>query len=103
MQVPCSCSRTLSPDARLQHLPPVDYSFMSHIKLEHSNLGDEIEEDAEELSDEEIRRARGRGRGNHNIGTLQCGHQFHAQCINKWLQRKISCPFCTASVLPTNT
>ncbi|KAL3365795.1 hypothetical protein AABB24_010759, partial [Solanum stoloniferum] len=40
---------------RLQHLPPVDYSFMSHIKLEHSNIGeivDEIEE--EELSDEDI-------------------------------------------------
>ncbi|KAK6774595.1 hypothetical protein RDI58_029834 [Solanum bulbocastanum] len=37
------------------------------------------------------------------IGTLQCGHEFHAQCINKWLQRKKSCPFCRASVLPTNT
>ncbi|KAH0735939.1 hypothetical protein KY285_011646 [Solanum tuberosum] len=25
-----------------------------------------------------------------NIGTLQCGHEFHAECINKWLQRKTS-------------
>ncbi|XP_049347413.1 E3 ubiquitin ligase BIG BROTHER-related-like [Solanum verrucosum] len=261
-QVPCFCTRTLPPDAallnRLQHLmPPVDYSFMSHIKLEHSNLGeivDEIEEEEEELSDEEImeedeqeveeavnelileeiieeeeenvevenmeatmesgwfvqtrmeydihllnegyqqtsgrrtRTARMQVNTNYiryniqvtqsvlddtysdeiedeeeevveeqdndinefvdqdmseyferstcyvtcvmdidanedgddeeqeacaiclleykdedNIGTLQCGHEFHAECINKWLQRKKSCPFCRASVLPTNT
>ena len=38
-----------------------------------------------------------------NIGTLQCVHEFHAECINKWLQRKKSSPFCRASVLPTNT
>ncbi|KAH0710263.1 hypothetical protein KY284_011690 [Solanum tuberosum] len=234
-QVPCFCTRTLPPDAallnRLQHLmPPVDYSFMSHIKLEHSNLGDIVdeieEEDAEDLSDEEImeedeqeeeeeeivnelqigmeydihlldqgnqqtsgrrtRTARMQVNTNYiryniqvpqsilddtytddieeeeevveeedinefvdqdmseyferstcyvtcvmdidanedgdndeekeacaiclleykdedNIGTLQCGHEFHAECINKWLQRKKSCPFCRASVLPTNT
>ena len=221
-QVPCCCSRTLPPDAallnRLQHLmPPVDYSFMSHIKLEHSDIGeivDEIEE--EELLDEDImeedeeeeeimneleigmeydihvldqgnqqtsgrrtRTARMQVNTNYiryniqvpqsilddtytdeieeeeeeeeevveeedmseyfekstcyvtcvmdidtneddeeqdacaiclleykdedNIGTLQCGHEFHAECINKWLHRKKSCPFCRASVLPTNT
>ncbi|XP_015078403.1 E3 ubiquitin ligase BIG BROTHER-related-like [Solanum pennellii] len=38
-----------------------------------------------------------------NIGTLQCGHEFHAECINKWLHRKKSSPFCRASVLPTDT
>ncbi|XP_055802246.1 E3 ubiquitin ligase BIG BROTHER-related-like [Solanum dulcamara] len=37
------------------------------------------------------------------IATLQCGHEFHTECINKWLQRKKACPFCRASVLPTNT
>ncbi|KAH0735868.1 probable inactive protein kinase DDB_G0270444 [Solanum tuberosum] len=280
-QVPCFCTRTLPPDApllnRLQHLPPVDYSFMSRIKFEHSNLGDivdeEEEEEEEELSDEEImeedeqeveeavselildeetkeedeqeveeamnelildeeiieeeedvenmeatmesgwfvqtrmeydihllsegyqqtsgrrtRTARMQVNTNYfryniqvpqsalddtytdeieveqqeeevveeddinefvdqdmseyferstcyvtcvmdidanedgndeeqeacaiclleykdedNIGTLQCGHEFHAECINKWLQRKKSCPFCRASVFPTNT
>ncbi|KAL3332856.1 hypothetical protein AABB24_033095 [Solanum stoloniferum] len=62
-QVPCFCTRTLPPDTallnRLQHLLPVDYSFMSRFKFEHSNLGDiiyeiEEEEEAEELSDKEI-------------------------------------------------
>ncbi|XP_060210952.1 uncharacterized protein LOC132637963 [Lycium barbarum] len=36
----------------------------------------------------------------NTIGTLQCGDKFHAGCIKKWLQRKKSCPFCRASVLP---
>ncbi|XP_006350134.1 E3 ubiquitin ligase BIG BROTHER-related-like [Solanum tuberosum] len=232
-QAPSFC--TLPPDAALlnrpQHLmPPVDYSFMSHIKLEHSNIGDIVdeEEEEEELSNEDImeedeeeeeeeivnelqigmeydihlldqgnqqtsgrrtRTARMQVNTNYiryniqvpqsiiddtysddieeeeeeeevveeedinefvdqdmseyferstcyvtcvmdvdnnedgdddeekeacaiclleykdedNIGTLQCGHEFHAECINKWLQRKKSCPFCRASVLPTNT
>ncbi len=38
-----------------------------------------------------------------NISTLQCSHEFYVECINKWLQRKESYPFCRASVLPTNT
>ncbi|KAG5621076.1 hypothetical protein H5410_006294 [Solanum commersonii] len=37
----------------------------------------------------------------YTIATLQCGHKFHAECINKWLQRKDTCPFCRASVYPT--
>ncbi|KAK4710201.1 hypothetical protein R3W88_004714 [Solanum pinnatisectum] len=37
----------------------------------------------------------------YTIAPLQCGHKFHAECINKWLQRKDTCPFCRASVYPT--
>ncbi|KAL3376226.1 hypothetical protein AABB24_002928 [Solanum stoloniferum] len=37
----------------------------------------------------------------YTIATLQCGHKFHAECINKWLERKDTCPFCRASVYPT--
>ncbi|OIT20248.1 putative e3 ubiquitin-protein ligase hip1 [Nicotiana attenuata] len=33
------------------------------------------------------------------IGKLQCGHEFHVGCVNKWLQHKKSCPFCRAQVL----
>ncbi|XP_055801848.1 probable E3 ubiquitin-protein ligase HIP1 [Solanum dulcamara] len=36
-----------------------------------------------------------------NIGTLKCGHEFHLECIKKWLMRKKTCPFCRALVLPT--
>nr|XP_016496540.1 PREDICTED: E3 ubiquitin-protein ligase At1g63170-like [Nicotiana tabacum] len=36
------------------------------------------------------------------IGKLQCGHEFHFGCVNKWLQQKNACPFCRASVLPAH-
>ena len=29
---------------------------------------------------------------------LQCGHRFHAQCINSWLLQKDTCPLCLHSV-----
>ncbi|XP_019261321.1 PREDICTED: E3 ubiquitin ligase BIG BROTHER-like [Nicotiana attenuata] len=32
------------------------------------------------------------------IGTLKCGHEFHAGCVKKWLLQKNACPFCRASV-----
>ncbi|KAG0496109.1 hypothetical protein HPP92_000800 [Vanilla planifolia] len=31
----------------------------------------------------------------------QCGHSFHASCIDMWLQYRSSCPVCRGSVLPT--
>ncbi|KAH0722703.1 hypothetical protein KY290_005355 [Solanum tuberosum] len=35
------------------------------------------------------------------IGTLHCGHEYHATCIQKWLLRgKKNCPICRSSVLP---
>ncbi|KAG5570062.1 hypothetical protein H5410_059828 [Solanum commersonii] len=36
------------------------------------------------------------------IGTLQCGHEFHVECIKKWLMRKKTCPYCRAQLLPTH-
>nr|XP_016459586.1 PREDICTED: protein Ycf2-like [Nicotiana tabacum] len=32
------------------------------------------------------------------VGTLQCGHEFHAGCVQKWLLQKNACPFCRAPV-----
>ncbi|MCD7464048.1 hypothetical protein HAX54_051967 [Datura stramonium] len=36
-----------------------------------------------------------------DIGALQCGHEYHIDCIKQWLLRKKDCPMCRASVLPS--
>ncbi|KAG5582859.1 hypothetical protein H5410_053486 [Solanum commersonii] len=37
-----------------------------------------------------------------NIGALQCGHEYHTDCIKQWLLKKNDCPMCRASVLPSH-
>ncbi|KAL4559556.1 hypothetical protein LXL04_031698 [Taraxacum kok-saghyz] len=32
-----------------------------------------------------------------DLGTLDCGHDFHQGCIKKWLQHKNSCPICKST------
>ncbi|KAA3488790.1 putative E3 ubiquitin-protein ligase HIP1 [Gossypium australe] len=34
-----------------------------------------------------------------NLGTLECGHNFHADCIKQWLLRKNLCPICKTTGL----
>uniref|UniRef100_A0A0C9QX85 RING-type E3 ubiquitin transferase n=1 Tax=Wollemia nobilis TaxID=56998 RepID=A0A0C9QX85_9CONI len=35
------------------------------------------------------------------LGTLQCGHDHHPECIRKWLLQKNECPICKSSALKT--
>ncbi|OIT30800.1 e3 ubiquitin-protein ligase mbr1 [Nicotiana attenuata] len=35
------------------------------------------------------------------IGTLQCGHEYHMDCIKQWILRKQDCPMCRASIFPS--
>ena len=30
----------------------------------------------------------------NNIKTLQCGHIYHYECINKWFNVRKECPVC---------
>ncbi|XP_045802785.1 probable E3 ubiquitin-protein ligase ZFP1 [Trifolium pratense] len=34
-----------------------------------------------------------------NIGTIQCGHEFHADCISEWLMLKNECPICKSEAI----
>ncbi|BAT89501.1 E3 ubiquitin-protein [Vigna angularis] len=33
------------------------------------------------------------------IGILQCGHEYHADCIKRWLHKKNVCPMCKSKAL----
>ncbi|KAL2510677.1 Uncharacterized protein Adt_16277 [Abeliophyllum distichum] len=39
---------------------------------------------------------------NEKVGMLRCGHEYHMDCITKWLLQKNVCPICKAVALPTN-
>ncbi|KAJ8626098.1 hypothetical protein MRB53_019405 [Persea americana] len=38
-------------------------------------------------------------RENEKIGILECGHEYHADCIKQWLLLKNICPICKATAL----
>lgn len=35
------------------------------------------------------------------IGILDCGHEYHANCLQKWLLVKNVCPICKSEALTT--
>ncbi|KAL8058768.1 hypothetical protein ABFX02_03G042900 [Erythranthe guttata] len=38
---------------------------------------------------------------NEDLGTLECGHDFHKDCISQWLMQKNICPICKTTGLKT--
>ncbi|KAJ4716295.1 E3 ubiquitin-protein ligase MBR2-like [Melia azedarach] len=36
-----------------------------------------------------------------DVGTLDCGHDFHTDCIKQWLMQKNLCPICKTTALAT--
>ncbi|EYU41092.1 hypothetical protein MIMGU_mgv1a018672mg, partial [Erythranthe guttata] len=36
---------------------------------------------------------------NNNIGALECNHEYHSDCIKKWLRVKNFCPMCKSVVI----
>ncbi|XP_010270243.1 PREDICTED: E3 ubiquitin-protein ligase MBR2-like [Nelumbo nucifera] len=39
--------------------------------------------------------------GGEDVGTLDCGHDFHTGCIKQWLMHKNLCPICKTTALAT--
>ncbi|KAK4481517.1 hypothetical protein RD792_012418 [Penstemon davidsonii] len=39
--------------------------------------------------------------GGEDLGTLECGHDFHKDCIKQWLMQKNLCPICKTTGLTT--
>jgi len=37
------------------------------------------------------------------IGTLECGHKYHATCIKQWLVMKNLCPICKTTALSSDS
>ncbi|KAM0968379.1 hypothetical protein FF1_016803 [Malus domestica] len=37
--------------------------------------------------------------GGEDLGTLECGHDFHSECIKQWLMHKNLCPICKTTAL----
>ncbi|CAA2980982.1 E3 ubiquitin ligase BIG BROTHER-related-like [Olea europaea subsp. europaea] len=37
---------------------------------------------------------------NESIGRLRCGHEYHVDCITRWLCQKNVCPICKATAIP---
>ena len=35
---------------------------------------------------------------NRQVSVLNCGHFYHANCLNEWLDNELSCPECRAQV-----
>ncbi|GMP65926.1 hypothetical protein CsSME_00026506 [Camellia sinensis var. sinensis] len=35
------------------------------------------------------------------IGTLDCGHEYHVDCVKRWLLIKNTCPICKSAALTT--
>ncbi|XP_011038595.1 PREDICTED: E3 ubiquitin-protein ligase MBR2-like [Populus euphratica] len=36
-----------------------------------------------------------------DLGTLDCGHDFHVECVKQWLMHKNWCPICKTTGLAT--
>lgn len=36
-----------------------------------------------------------------DLGTLECGHDFHRDCVKQWLMQKNICPICKTAGLST--
>ncbi|XP_015170377.1 uncharacterized protein [Solanum tuberosum] len=63
----------------------------NNIDPQSSSLGDSIREVGHRDDPIVIE---GTSNGGGELGKINCGREFHFQCIRKWLKRNNSCPIC---------
>ncbi|XP_014490044.1 probable E3 ubiquitin-protein ligase RHG1A [Vigna radiata var. radiata] len=76
--------RGLSEDIITKHMQTKSY-------LLPENLGDQ-ESDICIICQDEYK-------NKEEIGILQCGHEYHAECVKRWLHEKNVCPICKSKGL----
>ena len=78
--------RAIHKDPHLCHLLDPVASSLSRtlIEIGHKKVGPFLEDDCS-ICLMELR---------SNVKTLLCGHQFHVSCIDAWLAKRPTCPFC---------
>ncbi|CAO2817783.1 unnamed protein product [Amaranthus hypochondriacus] len=69
-------------------------SSMKQCKYIHTMSDDQIESEPCCICQEEYT-------DGEDIGTLDCGHDFHRECIKQWLTHKNLCPICKTIGLAT--
>ncbi|XP_052734050.1 E3 ubiquitin-protein ligase At3g02290 [Vigna angularis] len=76
--------RGLSEDIIARHMQTKSYLLLE-------NLGDQ-ESDICIICQDEYK-------NKEEIGILQCGHEYHAECLKRWLHEKNVCPMCKSKGL----
>lgn len=65
-------------------------TVLTQVKIDGKCKGEEVEKCAICLVEHKEK---------DKIGVIECGHQFHAECIKDWQRRNNACPLCRATVL----
>ncbi|GAB4840522.1 hypothetical protein Ancab_021291 [Ancistrocladus abbreviatus] len=80
-----------SPQGNLQQLPVE--MILAHLKITTHIVGADQESQICTICQMECE-------AEESMATTRCGHEYHTDCIRKWLAVKNTCPLCNSTVVP---